>query len=140
MVYGHKTEYRLRMRAGGAACGAWTIQRAPRPRDAAASRHGPTWRGRFAEHGLSELSDRERTGRPPVFTAPQVAETKALACQLPAETGLDGELPVHQASAGVVHRVDQSEQIITVSMRPYSANAAPGGMGWPSRPNVHSRS
>ncbi|WP_245687122.1 helix-turn-helix domain-containing protein [Streptacidiphilus griseoplanus] len=45
------------------------------------------WRGRFAEHGLHGLTDRKRSGRPPSFTAPQVAEAKALACWLPAETG-----------------------------------------------------
>ncbi|MEU9318311.1 IS630 family transposase [Streptomyces sp. NPDC048295] len=46
-----------------------------------------TWRGRFAGGGLPELSDRKRSGRPPSFTALQIAEVKALACQLPAETG-----------------------------------------------------
>ncbi|MFI2031185.1 IS630 family transposase [Streptomyces buecherae] len=45
------------------------------------------WRGQFAEHGLAGLADRERTGCPAVFTALQVAEVKALACQPPAETG-----------------------------------------------------
>ncbi|WP_258382967.1 helix-turn-helix domain-containing protein, partial [Streptomyces sp. NTH33] len=42
---------------------------------------------RFAEHGLAGLSDRERSGRPPSFTALQVAQVKALACRLPAESG-----------------------------------------------------
>lgn len=46
------------------------------------------WRGRFADEGLAGLADRHRPGRPPRFTAVQVAEVKALACQLPAETGL----------------------------------------------------
>ncbi|WP_371825750.1 helix-turn-helix domain-containing protein [Nonomuraea turcica] len=32
--------------------------------------------------------DRRRSGRPPTFTPVQVAEVKALACQLPAETGV----------------------------------------------------
>jgi transposase len=45
------------------------------------------WRGRFAAHGMAGLSDRQRPGRPPRFTAVQVAEVKALACQLPAEAG-----------------------------------------------------
>jgi transposase len=58
-----------------------------------ASRHGVTvdtvrrWRGRYAEHGLAGLADRRRSGRPPRFTPVQIAEVKALACQLPAETG-----------------------------------------------------
>jgi transposase len=46
------------------------------------------WRGRYADEGLAGLSDRRRSGRPPRFTAVQVAEIKALACQLPAETGV----------------------------------------------------
>ena len=46
------------------------------------------WRGRYADEGMPGLADRPRPGRPPVFTAVQVAEVKALACQLPAETGL----------------------------------------------------
>ena len=46
------------------------------------------WRGRYADEGLPGLADRRRSGRPPRFTAVQVAEVKALACQLPAETGL----------------------------------------------------
>ena len=45
------------------------------------------WRGRFAAEGLDGLADRARSGRPPTFTPVQVAEVKALACQLPAQTG-----------------------------------------------------
>ena len=46
------------------------------------------WRGRYADEGLAGLADRPRSGRPPRFTPAQVAEVKALACQLPAETGV----------------------------------------------------
>ncbi|MGW1847328.1 IS630 family transposase [Streptomyces sp. NPDC001966] len=46
-----------------------------------------TWRGRFVAGGLPALADRKRSGRPVSFSALQVAEVKALACQLPAETG-----------------------------------------------------
>ncbi len=46
------------------------------------------WRGRYADEGLAGLADRRRSGRPPRFTPVQVAEVKALACQLPAETGV----------------------------------------------------
>jgi transposase len=45
------------------------------------------WRGRFATLGMDGLKDRPRPGRPPRFTPLQVAEVKALACQLPAEQG-----------------------------------------------------
>jgi Homeodomain-like domain/DDE superfamily endonuclease len=43
------------------------------------------WRGRYADEGPPGLADRRRTGRPPRFTPVQVAEVKAMACQLPAE-------------------------------------------------------
>jgi transposase len=46
------------------------------------------WRGRYADGGLAALADRRRSGRPPRFTPVQVAEVKAMACHLPAETGL----------------------------------------------------
>ncbi|MFF7888555.1 helix-turn-helix domain-containing protein [Streptomyces sp. NPDC020794] len=46
------------------------------------------WRRRFAERGLAGLTDRKRSGRPPAFTPLQTAQVKALACQLPAETGV----------------------------------------------------
>lgn len=45
------------------------------------------WRRRFVSDGLSGLEDLPRSGRPRVFTSVQVAEVKALACTLPAETG-----------------------------------------------------
>jgi transposase len=47
-----------------------------------------TWRGRYADEGMAGLADRRRSGRPARFTPLQVAEVKALACQLPAETGV----------------------------------------------------
>lgn len=46
------------------------------------------WRNRFATGGIEGLVDHERSGRPRRFTAVTVAEVKALACQLPAETGV----------------------------------------------------
>ncbi|MGW1528431.1 helix-turn-helix domain-containing protein [Streptomyces sp. NPDC002159] len=47
-----------------------------------------TWRNRFAEQGLAGLADRKRTRWPRAFTALQTAQVKALACQLPAESGV----------------------------------------------------
>ncbi|WP_414638899.1 helix-turn-helix domain-containing protein [Actinophytocola sp.] len=44
-----------------------------------------TWRGRFAAEGLAGLVDRPRSGRPSRFSAVQVAQVKALTCQLPAD-------------------------------------------------------
>jgi transposase len=46
-----------------------------------------TWRGRFAAQGLAGLADRARSGRPARFRPVQVAQVKALACQLPSRTG-----------------------------------------------------
>jgi transposase-like protein len=46
------------------------------------------WRRRFVEGRLSGLRDAPRSGRPPVFTAADRAEVIALACALPAESGV----------------------------------------------------
>ena len=46
------------------------------------------WRRRFAEGRLAGLTDAPRSGRPPVFTAADRAEVVALACALPAESGV----------------------------------------------------
>jgi transposase len=88
MAYGHKTPYRDRQRATivlAAARGRSNNQIAFQTR-----MHLDTvrlWRGRFAAGGLEALADRKRSGRPTRFTPVQAAEVKALACQLPAETG-----------------------------------------------------
>ncbi|MGW3265180.1 helix-turn-helix domain-containing protein [Streptomyces sp. NPDC001056] len=87
-AYGHKSEYRLRIRAQIVLHAATGRSNARIARETGL--HLDTvrrWRGRFAERGVAGLADRKRSGRPPVFTALQVAEIKALACQLPAETG-----------------------------------------------------
>jgi transposase len=46
------------------------------------------WRRRFAEGRLAGLADAPRSGRPPVFAAADRAEAVALACALPAESGV----------------------------------------------------
>lgn len=46
------------------------------------------WRRRFAQGGLAGLKDAPRSGRPPGFTAADRAEAVALACALPAESGV----------------------------------------------------
>ncbi|WP_406097456.1 IS630 family transposase [Kitasatospora purpeofusca] len=86
MAYGHKTEYRLRVRAQvvlDAARGrsnAWIARETGLHLDTVRA-----WRGRFADGGLPAPADRKSSGRPTRFTPVQVAEAKALACQLPAE-------------------------------------------------------
>ncbi|WP_437064505.1 helix-turn-helix domain-containing protein [Streptomyces sp. enrichment culture] len=88
-AYGHKTPHQSRVRSQ-------IVPLAARGRSNAriAAEVGVhvdtvrTWRGRFAGGGLLALDDRMRSGRPARFTPVQVAEAKALACQLPAETGV----------------------------------------------------
>jgi len=46
------------------------------------------WRRRFAGGRLEGLTDAPRSGRPPVFIPAERAEAIALACALPAETGV----------------------------------------------------
>jgi transposase len=46
------------------------------------------WRRRYCSDGLDGLRDRPRPGRPPAFTAVEVAGVKALACSEPADHGL----------------------------------------------------
>jgi len=46
------------------------------------------WRRRFAEGRLAGLKDAPRSGRPPAFAAADRAEVVALACALPAGSGV----------------------------------------------------
>lgn len=46
------------------------------------------WRKRFFEEGMDGLADRKRSGRPRRFSPLVIAEVKALACELPATTGV----------------------------------------------------
>jgi transposase len=46
------------------------------------------WRGRFAERRLAGLEDRPRSGRPRKISEEDRAAVVALACQLPAQTGV----------------------------------------------------
>jgi transposase len=87
-AHGRKTPYRDKIRA-------WIVLLATRrwSNTAIAAEVGVgvdtvrTWRGRFAAQGLAGLADRARSGRPARFTPVQVAQVKALACQLPARVG-----------------------------------------------------
>ncbi|RPK70674.1 hypothetical protein EES45_35495 [Streptomyces sp. ADI97-07] len=84
MAYGHKTPHQARqlLAARGRA----------NARIVAETRlHVDTvrrWRGRFAAGRVPALADLKRSGRPPTFTALQIAEVKSLACQLPTESGI----------------------------------------------------
>ena len=69
------------------------------------------WRCRFVLTGIAGLEDLPRTGRPRTFTAVQVAQVKALACTLPAETGLPlsrwshADLAAEAISRGIVETI-----------------------------------
>jgi transposase len=87
-AYGHKTPHQARIRAQVVLHAARGYTNARIAREMGL--HLDTvrrWRGRFARGGLPALADCRRSGRPARFTPVQVAEAKALACQLPAETG-----------------------------------------------------
>ena len=72
------------------------------------------WRTRFCAEGLAGLVDRHRPGRRRTFPATAEAEVKALACALPAETGLPlarwsaAELAAEAVTRGVVTAVSAS--------------------------------
>ncbi|WP_406016771.1 IS630 family transposase [Streptomyces sp. NBC_00984] len=115
MAYGRKTEYQARQRAS-------IVLLAARGRSNARIAHETglhldtvrVWRGRFAHGGLPALADRKRSGRPAHFTPVQVAEAKALACQLPAETGVPlsqwscPELAAELTTSGITDTVSAS--------------------------------
>ncbi|MEG8184699.1 IS630 family transposase [Nocardia terpenica] len=69
------------------------------------------WRKRFCRSGIKGLADLPRRGRPRVFAAGVVAEVKALACELPAWSGLPlarwscPELARAAVARGVTERV-----------------------------------
>jgi transposase len=86
-AYGHSTPHRDRLRAQIVLQAARGRGNAAIARDTGAHLDTVrTWRVRFADGGLAALADRRRCGRPRRFTPVQVAEVKALACQLAAVT------------------------------------------------------
>jgi transposase len=72
------------------------------------------WRGRFAARGLPGLEDLPRAGRPRRISAAERAEVCALACQLPAATGVPlarwtcPELAAELASRGLAGPISPS--------------------------------
>ena len=72
------------------------------------------WRRRFSENGVNGLRDLPRTGRPRAFPAAAVAEVKALACELPADSDTPlakwscPDLAAEAANRGIVVSVSAS--------------------------------
>ena len=72
------------------------------------------WRARFCAEGLPGLADRPRPGRRRIFPATAEAEVKALACALPAETGVllarwsAAELAAEAVGRGLVEAISAS--------------------------------
>jgi len=72
------------------------------------------WRARFCARGLSGLADRPRPGRRRTFDKTAEAEVKALACALPAETGVPlsrwswTELAAEAVTRGLVPAISPS--------------------------------
>ena len=80
-----------------------------------------TWRKRFAADGVAGLVDRPRSGRPRRFTPVQVAQLKALACTLPAETGLPlSRWSITELAAEAINRA-VAESISASSVRRWLA-------------------
>ncbi len=72
------------------------------------------WRARFCQQGLPGLADRPRPGRQRTFAKTAEAEVKALACELPAESGVPlarwshAELAAEAVNRGVVTSISPS--------------------------------
>jgi transposase len=114
-AFGHKTPHQARIRAQVVLHAARGHSNARISRETGL--HLDTvrrWRNRFSQGGLPALADARRSGRPARFTPVQVAETKALACQLPAETGIPlsrwscPELAAELTARGIIGPVSAS--------------------------------
>jgi transposase len=88
-VRGAKTPYRDRLRAQAVLAAARGRANERIAADLGASVNMVRkWRGRFADRGLAGLKDLPRSGRPRVISEEARAAVVALACQLPAATGV----------------------------------------------------
>ncbi len=72
------------------------------------------WCNRFTQGGLAGLADLPRSGRPKLSTDVQAAQVKAMACELPADSGLPlsrwsgSDLATEAVSRGIVASISGS--------------------------------
>jgi transposase len=112
-VRGAKTPYRDRLRAQvvlAAARGRANERIAADLRVAAATVR--RWRGRFAGRGLGGLKDLPRSGRPREISEEARAAVVALACQLPAATGV----PLSRWSGPELKRELEAQALVSAPM------------------------
>jgi transposase len=82
------------------------------------------WRGRFAARGLDGLADLPRSGRPRRISALERAAVVALACQLPAATGVPlarwtgPELAAEITKAGLASQISPSSVLRILAEHP----------------------
>jgi len=82
------------------------------------------WRGRFAARGLDGLNDLPRSGRPRRISALERAAVVALACQLPAATGVPlarwsgPELAAEIVKAGIAAQISPSSVLRILAEHP----------------------
>jgi transposase len=82
------------------------------------------WRGRFAARGLDGLADLPRSGRPRRISALERAAVVALACQLPAATGVPlarwsgPELAAETTKAGLARPISPSSVLPILAEHP----------------------
>ena len=82
------------------------------------------WRGRFAARGLDGLKDLPRCGRPRRISALERAAVVALACQLPAATGVPlarwsgPELAAETTKAGLARQISPSSVLRILAEHP----------------------
>ena len=99
------------------------------------------WRGRFAARRLAGLDDLPRSGRPRRISEADRAAVVALACQLPAATGVPlsrwtgPELAAEITAAGLAGPVSASSVLRILAEHPHQALAIPV-MDLPPRPGL----